>query len=72
MRIDEETFSQLMENAIDRASLFVVLEGIECICELKAQHLAENWQDEQLAKDWQEAARRIHNCANSRAVLKVS
>lgn len=43
--------SEALENMIDLTSVKDILHEIESICSLKATHVAENWQDENLADD---------------------
>jgi len=48
----KEIYSEQLEKMIDTITLPQVLELIADICEAKGQHIAENWQDEPLAKLW--------------------
>jgi hypothetical protein len=41
-----------LEKLIDVYSLGAVLSALSYICGEKAAHVAENWQDMRLAKDW--------------------
>ena len=41
-----------LETLIDRTSVSAVLESLGEICSEKAEHIRENWQDTQLARDW--------------------
>jgi hypothetical protein len=43
---------ETLERMVDSYSLAAVVQAIGIICYEKADHVAENWQDEQLAKDW--------------------
>jgi hypothetical protein len=51
--------AEVIEEAIDRFTLTVVLDAIEEVCDGKALHLASDWQDVRSAKVWAQAARRI-------------
>jgi hypothetical protein len=62
----------LLEAAIDSSSLADALEALATICRDKAQHLAENWQDEHAAILWNRAANRVESCAASAAIQDVS
>jgi len=48
-----------LEAMIDTHGLSAVISAISAVCDAKAQHIAENWQDESLANVWQEAANRL-------------
>ena len=41
-----------LEAEIDKCGIRAVLEAISIICDLKAEHLASNWQDVTSAKAW--------------------
>lgn len=45
-----------LEVLVDRYGLTRTLEALAEICEEKACHVAENWQDEKLATQWDKAA----------------
>ena len=45
-----------LEAMIDAHGLGAVISAISDVCDAKAQHISENWQDESLANVWQEAA----------------
>ena len=45
-----------LETLIDRHGMTRVLQALAEICELKADHLRANWQDETLAKQWSTVA----------------
>jgi hypothetical protein len=51
--------ADIIEEAIDRFTLTVVLDALEEVCDGKALHLASAWQDVNSAKAWSQAARRI-------------
>jgi hypothetical protein len=51
--------AEVIEEAIDRFSLTVLLDTIEEVCDGRALHLASDWQDVRSAKVWSQAARRI-------------
>lgn len=46
-------YSEQLERIIDAITLPQVLDLISNICYEKAQHLAENWQDNRSAKLWE-------------------
>lgn len=49
--IDQSELATL-EALIDAAGIEAVLQGLSEICGLKAEHIAEAWQDTILAKQW--------------------
>ena len=57
-----------IESEIDSRSLQMVLQAIETICDEKAQHIRENWQDEGLAQLWEQAAMVMSKASNNQAV----
>lgn len=48
-----------VEKLVDDLSVIGVLDCLEEVCNLKAQHLRENWQDEKSAKHWEKRAKQI-------------
>jgi hypothetical protein len=52
-----------LENIIDRSSVREVLNAIGVICQEKAAHIAENWQDEALSMKWDRAGEKIRDFA---------
>lgn len=48
-----------LEQMVDKLSIIGVLDHLEEICYLKAQHLQENWQDRKSAKHWEKRAKQI-------------
>ena len=48
-----------LERLVDRHGLAQVLELLQVIAGLKAEHIRHTWQDEALAKVWDRAGRRI-------------
>ena len=49
-----------LEKLIDQTSLAKVVDMLAGISGLKADHIAENWQDAPLASKWQSASNRLH------------
>lgn len=45
-----------LEELIDANSVKDVLDAVVRICEAKAEHLRENWQDQNMAKVWTKTA----------------
>jgi hypothetical protein len=62
----------ILESMIDSSSLADVLETLAEICDGKAQHIAENWQDHGLAAKWIQASGRVGHCAECKPVQNVS
>jgi hypothetical protein len=54
---------ETLERMVDRCSMARVLEGLAEVCELKAEHLRANWQDERSAKSWEREADAISKLA---------
>jgi hypothetical protein len=52
-----------LEAMIDRCQLSEVLAELSAICDGKAQHIRDNWQDETTARVWSGHARRIETFA---------
>lgn len=53
-----------LEALVDSSSLESVLNHLVGICNLKAEHLRENWQDESTAILWDRSARMIEKTAD--------
>ena len=53
--------SDALEAIIDRVGLSETLAEMASICDAKAQHIRENWQDEALAREWSLHAARLEN-----------
>lgn len=51
--------ADVLEQQIDRYTLTVVLDALEEICFLKGVHIEHEWQDNNTAKPWSDAAKRI-------------
>lgn len=45
-----------VEQLIDELSVKQVFQLIEDICQSKAEHIRENWQDHELAEEWDKTA----------------
>ena len=61
MKITEEQ----MEAHIDGPGLIDLIVMAQLICAEKADHILANWQDKELAKQWQRAASMLYTCAHS-------
>lgn len=48
----KQIHADILERMIDSITLPQVLEIISEICDAKGQHIAENWQDNNMAKRW--------------------
>jgi hypothetical protein len=55
---------RIIEELIDSVSVPELLDEISTICFLKAEHIAENWQDYLLAKVWERKGRLIQSLAS--------
>jgi hypothetical protein len=50
-----------LEGLIDAHGMFKVLAAIYNVCTDKASHLAENWQDDETSRAWQNGANTLDN-----------
>ena len=50
-----------LEDLVDAYDILDVLSALADICVLKAEHVRENWQDEDLADIWERNAHRLGN-----------
>lgn len=66
-RLDES-----LEPLLDRYSLLEILGSLSRICELKAQHLEEAWQDAASARCYRKAGVTLDNLASHYAIKQVS
>jgi hypothetical protein len=55
-----------LEALVDKYAIDGVASVLEQICYAKAEHVRSNWQDENLAKEWESAAKIL-----DRAALKL-
>lgn len=51
----------VLEALVDQHTLRTVVECLESICYEKAGHIEENWQDQNTAAPWMDAAQRLGN-----------
>jgi hypothetical protein len=65
IRLDKD----VLEAYLDLHGLDTVLETLSEICHDKAVHIAENWQDVALAKEWHKAGDRIHAIQQSHLAI---
>jgi hypothetical protein len=63
---------EAIEALIDRYNLAAVLEAVADVCEDKAQHIRENWQDEPTSRLWQYASRKVQATAVTFPIKDVS
>lgn len=52
-----------LEQLIDREGMGNVLAALVDVCQEKAAHLAENWQDDKLAKQWEKTGNELNKCS---------
>jgi hypothetical protein len=60
-----------LEKLIDQTSVAKVIEMVSGIAGLKADHIAENWQDYPLAKRWQRVANKLDTVSASIRKLRL-
>lgn len=61
-------FELELENLVDQAGLYNVLETLGTVCALKAGHLRSDWQDEGAARAWERAGARIAATLKTKAI----
>lgn len=61
-----------IEALIDETSLAEVLGAISQICDEKASHIDDNWQDKRLAKAWDRASAKLWMVTKSSIVSSIS
>jgi len=61
-----------LEAEMDRYGLYAVLQAVEHICLVKADHVLTNWGDEILAAQWRHAGRRISRLAWTQAIRRLN
>jgi hypothetical protein len=57
--LDGKSIQDELESIVDRIGLNSTVALLATICELKGDHIAENWQDMTTAKGWHESARTL-------------
>jgi hypothetical protein len=63
MTDEERVALATLERLIDTHTLHGVTRMLADICELKAQHIEENWQDRNLAREWRASSRVMEHAA---------
>jgi hypothetical protein len=58
-----------LEIEVDRCGIREVIETLAIVCDQKSEHVAANWQDNQMAKTWNKWARILDKAASN---LKLS
>ncbi len=58
------TIGEILEEQIDSCGLQSVVEALSEICTLKCDHLRHNWQDDQTARAWFDAAKLLDVAAS--------
>lgn len=57
-------YQETLEALVDRHGLFSVLNCLSGICGRKAEHIKSNWQDSNLAENWESAESAIDAAAS--------
>ena len=47
-----DELQKVLEQLVDAKGLQMVVQELATTCQLKADHISENWQDKELAKAW--------------------
>jgi hypothetical protein len=55
--MNQREADDMIEELVDKKGLGYVLEELGNVCDMKADHIQENWQDPQLARVWRRAAK---------------
>lgn len=63
--------TEQLEAMIDAHGLLHVLCGLELICDEKAEHIRANWQDRDLAKEWNKASTQCKRAASEITKLAI-
>ena len=71
MSIGHHHIQEKLEHLIDRSSVTEVLQQLVFIANTKAEHVRANWQDENLAKRWERAAKGVDSCIDRVAKTEV-
>lgn len=58
--IRQQDIVEALESLVDRSTLLDVMTALELVCYEKAEHIHANWQDENMAKVWQNAGKSIY------------
>lgn len=69
--MDRKQAAYDLEEMIDCLNIDVVLELISNVCDKKAEHVAELWQDHKQSKRWAHASKRVYDCSCNTAVIAV-
>lgn len=56
---EQQSFEMEIETLIDKYGVSGMLNAMANICYAKAEHIRENWQDHELAKDWEKRGAKI-------------
>ncbi len=62
--IKSEDLEYTLEELVDTHTLAKVLDSLSTMCSGKADHVATNWQDKDLAKRWEVMGRLLDTVAN--------
>ena len=60
-----------LERLMDSSSVGAMLTAMADICEEKADHIRENWQDKPLSECWDEAASSLRVLAGKSVILNL-
>lgn len=60
-----------LEDILDSSHLSTVIKALAEICWAKGDHVRENWQDESLAKLWDQAALKLDGVSINIAITRV-
>lgn len=61
-----------LEALLDRSDPYSVLLALSEICQEKAEHIAENWQDASLARTWRQASIAVSKSLSNTSIKRIS
>jgi hypothetical protein len=61
--MDINNVTETLETLIDKHGLLHVVTGLQAVCDEKAAHVDEAWQDKPLARKWNRAANAVYTLA---------
>lgn len=60
---------QIVERIIDQRGVAEILEMISVVCKLKSEFISSNWQDKELAQEWEEVGRLVRRLIEDESIV---
>lgn len=57
--MDEQKLRDAIEALIDKTTLCAVIDALATVCDEKASHIRETWQDNETARAWDDAGGKL-------------